>query len=117
MATGKHLTEFDRNKIKALFNQKISKISIASEIGCHLSTVYRELSKGYYNGLGRDLKPEIRYSATIAQKTHDDNRDALRRYKITRKKDNQVSGAGPTKSSGISGTNSGYPPKKDCICR
>ncbi len=76
MAAGKHLTEFDRNKIEALFNQKINKTAIASEIGCHLSTVYRELSKGYYNGLGRDLKPEIRYSATIAQKTHDNNATA-----------------------------------------
>lgn len=72
----KHLTESDRIKIEALFNQKVSKTAIASEIGCHLSTVYRELSKGYYNRLGVDLKPEIGYSATIAQKAHDDNATA-----------------------------------------
>ena len=41
----------------------------------------------------------------------------LNDIKLHEKKDNQVSGAGPAKSSGVSGTNSGYPPRKDCICR
>ena len=40
-------------------------------------------------------------------------RDALRRYKITRKKDNALPGAGSGKSSGISRRNQGYTARKD----
>ena len=42
--------------------------------------------------------------------------DALRRHEITRKKDCQLPGAGPAKSSGVSGSNQGYTAGKDCLC-
>ena len=42
-------------------------------------------------------------------------RDALRRHKITRKKDDPLSGAGSGKSSGVSGTNQGHTARKDCL--
>ena len=43
-------------------------------------------------------------------------RDALRRHKITRKKDNPLSGAGAAKSSSVSGTNQGCTARNDCLC-
>ncbi len=43
-------------------------------------------------------------------------RDALRRHKITRKKDDQLPKAGPGKSSSVSGRNQGYSARKDCLC-
>lgn len=43
-------------------------------------------------------------------------RDALRRLKITRKKDNQVPGAEPTKSKGVPGTDQGRVSPKDSLC-
>ena len=43
-------------------------------------------------------------------------RDALRRYKITRKKDNPLSGAGSGKSSGIPGRNQRHTARKDRLC-
>ena len=43
-------------------------------------------------------------------------RDALARYKITRKKDNAVPGAGSGKSSGISRRNQKYTARKDRLC-
>lgn len=71
-----HLTFRDRIKIEALYKQKISKAAIAAEIGCSLSTIYRELPKGYYNYYGKDLAPEVGYSADIAQKRYDNNASA-----------------------------------------
>ncbi|WP_353654136.1 IS630 transposase-related protein [Bacteroides caecimuris] len=43
-------------------------------------------------------------------------RDALRRHKITRKKDGQLPGAGPSKSSGVSERNQRYTAGKDRLC-
>ena len=43
-------------------------------------------------------------------------RDALKRHKITRKKDNGLSRAGSAKSSSVSGPNSGRVIRKDCLC-
>ncbi len=43
-------------------------------------------------------------------------RDALKRYKITRKKDDQLPGAGSRKSSSVSGRDQGYSARKDCLC-
>ena len=43
-------------------------------------------------------------------------RDALRRHKITRKKDDQLSGAGPAKSSSVFGANQGHTAGKDRLC-
>ena len=43
-------------------------------------------------------------------------RDALRRHKITRKKDNPLSGTGSAKSSSVSGRNQGHTARKDRLC-
>ena len=43
-------------------------------------------------------------------------RYALRRHKITRKKDDPLSGAGPAKSSSVSGGDQGYPAGKNRLC-
>jgi len=43
-------------------------------------------------------------------------RDALRRNKITRKKDDWLPGAGSAKSSSISGTKQRCAARKDCLC-
>ena len=43
-------------------------------------------------------------------------RDALRRHKITRKKDNVLSGTKSAKSSSVSEANPGHPIGKDCLC-
>ena len=43
-------------------------------------------------------------------------RDAFRRQKITRKKDNLLPGAGSAKSSSVSRSNQGYTTRKDCLC-
>ena len=44
-------------------------------------------------------------------------RYALKRYGITRKKDNLLSGAKSRKSSSVQGTNKGHTRRKDCLCR
>lgn len=71
-----HLTYRDRIKIEALYMHGASKAAIAAEIGCALSTIYRELSRGYYDYYGKNLRPEVGYSADIAQRKHDDNASA-----------------------------------------
>ena len=43
-------------------------------------------------------------------------RDALQRHKITRKKDNELSGAESAKSSSVSGANPRHTIGKDCLC-
>ena len=43
-------------------------------------------------------------------------RDALRRCKITRKKDDQIPRTGAAKSRSIPGTDQGYTARKDCLC-
>lgn len=72
----RQLTYRDRIKIEALYDRRQSKQIIATEIGCHISTIYRELQKGYYTKYGRDLEIITAYSADIAQKKHDNNASA-----------------------------------------
>lgn len=67
----KHLTYNDRIKIEALYNHKVSKQSIALEVGCSLSTLYRELKRGRYSRLTTTLANMDAYSADIAQKDYD----------------------------------------------
>ena len=43
-------------------------------------------------------------------------RDALRRCKITRKKDDQISETGAARSRSVPGTDQGYTARKDCLC-
>lgn len=41
-----HLTHDDRIKIEALLKEKHTPKEIANNIGCHISTIYRELKRG-----------------------------------------------------------------------
>jgi len=44
--TFKHLSEFDRGKIKALLEEGLSRAQIARKLGRHRSTIGREINRG-----------------------------------------------------------------------
>lgn len=67
----KTLTKTDRNKIEAFLRLKASPKFIAKEIGCHISTVYREIKRGQYMHLNSDYTTEKRYSSDKAQMKRD----------------------------------------------
>ena len=54
--------------------------------------------------------------AEVFQCSESGIRYALKRHKITRKKDNQLPGAGSRKSSSLSGGTQGYTAGKDRVC-
>ena len=54
--------------------------------------------------------------AEVFQCSESGIRYALKRHKITRKKDNQLPGTGSRKSSSLSGGNQGYTAGKDRVC-
>lgn len=66
----KHLTYSDRNKIEALVKARASKAYIASYLGVHISTIYRELRRGWYERMDSDLRLYSSYSCDIAQKDY-----------------------------------------------
>ncbi len=60
----------DRIKIEFMNNKNFSKKEIAKEIGCSLSTVYKELKFGNYQHLNGDHTFTTKYSADISEKRH-----------------------------------------------
>ena len=66
----RQLTRSDRLKIEALEKIGISRREIAGQIGVHISTVYRELSRGRYIHTNTDLTEEERYSPDIAEEKY-----------------------------------------------
>lgn len=67
----RYLTYDDRKSIEALYASGVSLTDIASELGVHLATIYRELTRG---GTGElDDNGRCRYSAELAQKTVQNN--------------------------------------------
>ena len=69
--TCRYLTYEDRKSIEALYTAGVSLADIASELGVHLATIYRELTRGGTgeldgNGHGGDW-------GGLAQKTVQDN--------------------------------------------
>ena len=65
--TCRYLTYEDRKSIEALYKAGESLVDIASELGVHLATIYREMTRG---GTGElDGNGRSGYSAEIAQKT------------------------------------------------
>lgn len=72
MSYGKHLTYEQRLKIEALYNICIPVKDIAKAMQLHISTVYRELLRGFYMHLdGATYKEIRRYSAQKAQSRAD----------------------------------------------
>ena len=63
----KTLTKTDRNKLEAYLRVKASPKFIAKELGCHISTIYREIKRGQYMHLNSDYTTESRYSSDKAQ--------------------------------------------------
>lgn len=73
----RHLNHDDRIKIEALYKAKNSPKVMAKIVGCSLSTIYRELQRGYYQKKLTSLEMVLAYSADIAQNDYD--------YKATNK--------------------------------
>lgn len=68
-----HLTHDDRIKIEALLKEKHTPQEIANNIGCHISTIYRELKRGRYEHRNSDWTTEERYSPDIADEKYREN--------------------------------------------
>ena len=68
-----HLTHDDRIKIEALLKEKHTPEEIANNIGCHISTIYRELKRGRYEHRNSDWTTEERYSPDIADEKYREN--------------------------------------------
>ena len=66
----RQLTRSDRLKIEALEKAGVSRRSIAENIGVHISTIYRELSRGRYIHTNSDLTEKERYSPDIAEEKY-----------------------------------------------
>lgn len=69
--TCRYLAYEDRKKLEALYSAGASLADIAAELGVHLATVYRELTRGATGEL--DKNGRSGYSAELAQKTVQDS--------------------------------------------
>lgn len=68
---GKHFTYIDRLDIERQYNHGFTVKEISLNLNCHVSTLYLELKRGFYNRLNTDLTISKCYSADIAQQIHD----------------------------------------------
>lgn len=66
----------DRIKISVLRNRKVPVKEIAQELGCHRSTIYKELKRATYVHTNSDLTEEERYNPEQAQVIHEFNQSA-----------------------------------------
>lgn len=76
MRTFKQFTYYDRLKLEALYNNKTPISQISKTLNFHISTIYRELQKGYYERLTKDYIFIKCYSADKAQRFADYNKSA-----------------------------------------
>lgn len=77
------LTREQRIKIEAYNNMKMPVKEIAEHIGCHISTIYRELKRGKTTKItGNDWKEKEIYSYDLGQIVHDDNKQKCGRKRI-----------------------------------
>lgn len=67
----RHLSYVDRIRIEAYRKAGKSVAYIAAETGFSVSTIYRELKRGYYERMESDWRVSAAYSADIAQKDYD----------------------------------------------
>ena len=72
----KQLDRDRRLQMEALFRAGLKPRAIAEQIGCHISTVYREFRRGEYEHLNSDYTTERRYSADKAEALHQLNATA-----------------------------------------
>ena len=78
-----HLTEFDRGQIQALRKQGKTLQAIADEIGCHKSTISRELKRGSVVQRRSDLTEHQVYFADVGQRVYESNRSRCgAKYKL-----------------------------------
>lgn len=78
-----HLTEFDRGQIQALRKQGKTLQAIADEIGCHISTISRELKRGSVTQRRSDLTEYQAYFAEVGQRIYESNRSRCgAKYKL-----------------------------------
>lgn len=74
MRTFNHLTKTQRLQLETLLRNKMPKKDIASFLGVHISTVYREIKRGTYDHLiGATWLYEKRYSCDIAEEKYREN--------------------------------------------
>src|SRR5690606_40371249 len=74
--TFKHLTEYDRGKIDVMHKHGKSLQEIADEIGCHKSTICRELKRGTVVQMKSDRTYHEVYFPDVGQKVYENNRKA-----------------------------------------
>jgi IS30 family transposase len=67
------LTFTDRIRIESLLKEGKNAQAIAKRINVHISTIYREVTRGQYEHLNSDLTTETRYSHDIAQRNYEAN--------------------------------------------
>lgn len=79
---GKHLTLADRHTLEILVKMKIPVAQIAQQLGCHRSTLYKELKRGKVELLDTNLKPKVVYQYDVGQRV----RDGLARHKGRKRK-------------------------------
>jgi len=72
--TFKHLSEFDRGKIKALLEEGLSLAQIARKLGRHRSTIGREIKRGTTTQLRSDLTTYEAYFPETGQAVYENNR-------------------------------------------
>lgn len=71
MRTFNHLTKTQRLQLETLLRNKTPKKDIASFLGVHISTIYREIKRGTYEHLnGSTWLYEKRYSCDIAEEKY-----------------------------------------------
>lgn len=74
--TFKHLTSFDRGKIAALHAEGKSMQAIADIVGCHKSTISRELKRGTVTQMKSDRTTFEAYFPDTGQRKYEENRKA-----------------------------------------
>lgn len=78
-----HLTAIHRGQIQALHNQGKTLQDIADEIGCHKSTISRELKRGSVTQRRSDLTERTVYFADTGQAVYEKNRSRCgAKYKL-----------------------------------
>ena len=67
----KHLTEKERYKLEGYLESKVAVKEIAVRLNSHISTIYREIKRGFVVRLKTDLTEHKVYRANVAQCDHE----------------------------------------------